>query len=117
MFDSTITVTDGVDTHILNRIRATATGSEYYLNVSATERVYLFINHTVPKDEINESHMGRIDIHHYDSEGGLLRISSAWSVIKTTSGIQEDADSEKAAALLDSFMSMANVTKLVDRES
>lgn len=119
MFDNTITVSPdgGTTDYVLNKVKANGSGSEYYLNVDANKRIYLTVNHSVSKDETNESHLARLDVHHFNDDGVLMRVSSAWTVIKTASGIQDDADSEESAALLSSFTTTANMSKLVNRET
>jgi len=119
MFDNTITLTesDGTTTHTLNRVAPNGSDAEFYLNVSANKRIKLTINHEIPKSQVGESHLARVDVSHYDDDGVLLRTSSAWTVIKTLSGIQDDPSSEDAAALLQSFTTATNVVeKIVNRE-
>ncbi len=79
MFDNTITITPdaGTTTFVLNKTKNNGSGSEYYLNVDATKRIYLQINHSVAKDETNESHLARLDVHHFAGDGTLERIASA----------------------------------------
>jgi len=119
MFDNTITVTDGVTPITLAKVKTGNLTSQYYLNDSGTNRrLTLGIDHTVPNSGIGESHLVRLDISHYSDEGKLLRVSSAWTVIKTNSGIQDDAASEEAAKYLNSLIGdEAFMSRVIDRES
>jgi len=121
MFDDTLTITADATDVILNRIKEPGADmkSEYYLNDTANDRRFtLAIQHTVPKSGIGESHMVRLDVSHYSTEGLLLRMSSAWTVIKTTTGLQDDDASEEASEYLSSLVSdQTFIGSVVDRVS
>lgn len=101
----------------LVRINQDAYGSEYYLE-DGTERFTLKVQHTVPpKGGANESHMVRLDVEHYDAEGALLRVSSAWTVIKTFDGKQDSTSSDRVTQALVDLLSDAFILKVIGRES
>jgi hypothetical protein len=92
-------------------------GSTYYLD-DGTERFTMSVKHTIPASgEAGESHLVRLDVEHFDVDGVLLRTSSAWSVIKTFTGKQDTNSSQYVSEALVDFMTDANITKVIGRES
>lgn len=101
----------------LARINQDNYGAEYYAE-SGTNRFSLSVKHTIPaKGKSGESHLVRLDVEHYDANGVLLRVASAWTVIRTDTGIQDQESSEDAAEALVALLSAANITKVVGRQS
>jgi len=101
----------------LARINQDNYGAEYYAE-SGTSRFTLNVKHTIPaKGKAGESHLVRLDVEHYDGSGLLLRVASAWTVIRTDSGIQDQESSEDAAEALVALLTAANITKVVGRQS
>jgi hypothetical protein len=119
MIGDTISLTYNAGTVVLTKNDSMhGNGGTGYYGVSGNDRFVLNVKHTIPpRGKPGESHMARLDVEHYDALGVLLRTSSAWSVIRTDNGIQIPADSENAAKALTAFLSAANITKLVNRES
>lgn len=99
------------------RINQDNYGAEYYV-VSGTKRLTLSIKHTKPAaGEPGESHLIRLDVEHYDANGLLLRKASAWTVIRTDLGIQDQESSEDVTEALVALLTAGNITKFVGRES
>lgn len=99
------------------RINQDNYGAEYYAE-SGTKRLTLSVKHTIPaKGKAGESHLVRLDVEHYDANGLLQRVASAWTVIRTDSGIQDQESSEDATEALVALLSAANITKVVGRQS
>jgi hypothetical protein len=117
MIGDTVALTYNAGTVTLARINQDNHGAEYYAS-SGNDRFTLSVKHTIPgRGKPGESHLARLDVEHYDANGLLLRTSSAWTVIRTDNGIQVNTDSELATKALTAFLSAANITKLVNRES
>lgn len=117
MFANTLSITIGGVAKVLNRVNQDGYGSEYYLN-DGTSRYTMKFSHTIPpKIGGGESHLVRLDRAMYDGSGILLRTASAWAVIKTFDGQQDDTAVEEVTNGLVGFLTAANVTKVVDREN
>jgi hypothetical protein len=100
----------------LNRTNQDNFGSTYYLE-DGTKRFTLNVKNTIPaKGKSGESHLIRLDVEHYDANNLLLRVSSAWTVIRTDDGIQDATSSQDAALALAGFLTAANIAKLVSRQ-
>jgi hypothetical protein len=92
-------------------------GAEYYLDDGQT-KFNLTVKHTIPaRGKPGESHLARLDVEHYDAAGVLLRVASSWTVIRTDNGIQDTNSSKYAASALQTFLTAANIAKIVGRES
>jgi hypothetical protein len=117
MIGDPITLTYNAGSITMNRINQDNHGAEYYA-ASGNDRFTLSVKHTIPaRGKAGESHLARLDVEHYDATGVLLRTASAWSVIRTDNGIQSVTNAENAAKALTAFLTAANITKLVTRES
>jgi hypothetical protein len=117
MIGDTISLTYNAGTVVLARINQDNYGAEYF-GVSGNDRYTLNVKHTIPaRGKPGESHLARLDVEHYDAAGVLLRTSSAWTAIRTDNGIQNNTTSEYATKALTAFLTAANITKLVNRES
>jgi hypothetical protein len=117
MIGDTVALTYNAGTVTLNRINQDNHGAEYYA-ASGNDRFTLSVKHTIPgRGKPGESHLARLDVEHYDAAGVLLRTASAWTVIRTDNGIQTAVNLENAAKALTAFLTAANITKLVNRES
>lgn len=90
-----------------------------YFGVGTALTVTMTIKHTIPaigKD--GESHMARVDVAHFDgTTGAYIRTSSAWSVCRTDGLPQDQENSEDVWESIVDFLSDANITKLVTRQS
>lgn len=102
----------------MNRINQDNYGAVYY-GEGTNLKFYLRISHTIPaRGKFGESHLVRLDVEHYDGTTlALLRTSSAWCVIRTDDGNQDQENSEDAAEALVDFLSDANITKIVGKQS
>jgi hypothetical protein len=117
MIGDTVALTYNAGTVTLTRNNQDNFGSTYY-GTSGTDKFNLNIKHTIPaRGKPGESHMARLDVEHYDALGVLLRTVSTWSVIRTDDSTQNALNAENAAKALTAFLSAANITKLVNRES
>lgn len=102
----------------LNRINQDNYGAVYY-GEATDKKLTLTVKHTlVARGKAGESHMVRLDVEHYDpTSGDLLRVASAWMAIRTDSGVQDQESSEDAAEAIVDFMTDANITKVVGKQS
>lgn len=117
MLDNTITVTIGASSVDLTRVNQDNFSSTYF-GTDGDDKVSMTVKHTIPsRGASGESHLVRMDIEHYDTEGVYLRTSSAWTVIKTFDGPQDSSDSSDVSLALVGFLTSANVAKVVARES
>lgn len=107
MLTNTITIDLGNDEVVLTKINQDNYGSEYYAKTSAGEAVTMTIAHTLPKQRGRggESHLVKLSVEHFDDEGVYQRTSTAWTVIKTFDGVQDDDASKDATAALLGFLS------------
>lgn len=119
MLDNTLTIDYGSDTGItLTRVSQQNFESTYF-GESGDQKFNLSVKHTIPARGLpGESHLVRLDVEHYDSEGVYIRTSSAWTVIKTFDSTQDSTASEDTLAALQMFTGVtANIEKIVGRES
>lgn len=102
----------------MNRINQDNYGAEYY-GEGTNLKLTLTIKHTIPaRGASGESHLVRLDVGHYDATSGeLIRTSSAWAVIRTDDGTQDQENSEDAMEAIVDFLSDANITKIVGKQS
>lgn len=108
----------GVGSVTLNRINQDNYGAVYY-GVGTNIDVTLTIKHTIPaRGKSGESHLVRCDVSRYDATTkALVRTESAWMVIRTDDGVQDQESSEDVAESITAFMSAATITKIVGRQS
>lgn len=117
MIGDTISLTHNGGAIVLTKINQDNYGAEYFLE-SGVRRFTMTVKHTIPsRGAAGESHLVRLDVEVYDAGGVLLRTSSAWTVIRTDNGIQDQEESEDAAEALVAFLTAANITKVVGRQS
>lgn len=117
MIGDTIGITYATVAKTLKKVNQDNFGANYYLE-DGNDRFNLTIKHTIPaKGKAGESHLARLDVEHYDVDGVLLRTASAWTVIRTDIGIQDSTKSTNATLALQSFLTSANIGKIVGRES
>lgn len=116
MLGDTISVTYDTVAKVLSRVKQDGYGAEYYLD-DTTKRFYMTVKHTVPATgQTGESHLVRLDIEHI-TDGEVARKSSAWTVIRTDVGLQDQETSEDTTEALVDFLSDATITKIVGRQS
>lgn len=100
----------------LHRINQDNNASKYYGKLAdGVSSVTLTIQHTIPKKKGSpgEAHLVRFDVEHFDVAGVYQRTSTAWSVIRTNDGVQDDASSEDVALALCTFLSANTAANLV----
>lgn len=101
----------------MNRMDSPSHGGVYY-GESGVRKFTLTVKHTIPdRGKAGESHLCRLDVEVYDANGVLLRTASAWSVIRTDQGVQDQEESEDAAEALVDFLTDGNITKIVGRQN
>jgi hypothetical protein len=102
----------------LNRM-APINNATIYFGAGTNLTITLTIKHTIPAvGEDGESHLARVDIDHFDATTGLFkRRASAWCAIRTDGTPQDAEMSEDVTESLVDFLSDANITKLVSRQS
>lgn len=118
VFDSNITlILDGV-TFTLTKISDNGTTS-VFRDTQGNRRLFLTVDQNLKSGaSYGESHMVRLDVEDYTSEGVFLRKTSAWTVVKTTNAVQDDALAEAAVLLLGSFIAAStNVADIVNGAS
>lgn len=117
------TLTIGAASVTLNRMNQDNFSAKYFgKSTDNLMAVTMTIAHTIPskKGGGGESHLVRIDVESFDANGVYLRTASAWQVIKTFDGTQNDDLSEDVATALCSFLSAsssANIIAVLDRRS
>jgi hypothetical protein len=100
----------------VNRINQDNYGAVYY-GEGTDKKFTLSVKHTIPsRGESGESHLVRLDVEHY-AAGVYIRTASAWMVIRTDDGVQDQEMSEDAAECVVALCSAANLTKIIGRQS
>lgn len=117
-FADPITFAYDAGTVTLNRINQDNFGSTYY-GVGTNLTITMTVKHTIPAIGADgESHLCRVDIDHFDSTTGAFKHrSSAWVAVRTDGSPQDAENSEDVTESLVDFLSDANITKLVGRQS
>lgn len=117
MLDNTLSITYDSVAVTLTRIRESNYESEYR-GEDSTMKFTLVVKHTVPPRGVaGESHMVRLDVEHYDSEGSYLRTSSAWTVIKVFDNVQDSTAALDCFNALDGLVDSTLAAKVINRES
>jgi hypothetical protein len=119
MFASTLSLTFGADTITMNRINQDAYASEYFARVGVRD-FRMEIKHTIPsgRNPTPESHLVRLDVDLYDSDGVHVRTTSSWTVIRTAKAVQNDLEAANTAKAVNGFLDVtANLDKLLARQS
>lgn len=118
MLDNTLSITWNATPVTLTKIAEQNFSSEYY-GEDSNLKFTLKVNHTIPvRGAYGESHLVRLDVEQYDTEGAYLGTSTAWTVIKTFDAVQSSASSDFAlAALQDVTADAAIISKIIRRES
>jgi hypothetical protein len=102
----------------LNRVANGSFSSTYY-GTGTNLTVTLTVKHRIPAIGADgESHLCRVDIDFFDATSGAFKHrSSAWVSIQTNGSPQDSENSEDVTEALVDFLSDANITKLVSRQS
>ena len=102
----------------LNRINQDNFGSVFFGTATGLN-VTLTFKHTIPPlGADGESHLVRCDVDHMDTTtGAFVRRASAWCSIRTDGAPQDSENSEDVTEALVDFLSDANITKVIGRQS
>jgi hypothetical protein len=102
----------------LNRV-SSGNFQSVWFGVGTDLTVTMTIKHTVPAVGADgESHLCRVDIDYFDATtGAFKRRASAWTSARTDGMPQNSENSEDVLEALVDFLSDANITKLVTRQS
>lgn len=115
-FADPLQITYNAVTKDLVRVNQDGYGAVYYLD-DGTEKYTMSVKHTIPpRGQPGESHLMRLDVEIFDSDGVYLRTDTAWMVTKTTDAVQSSTQLGYAADALSALMTAANVAKLNARE-
>lgn len=119
MLGSTITLSINAVNKVLSRVNDSEPYTAIYFLEDGLVDYELKITHTVPKTRnsgTKESHLVRLDVYTYDSEGILLRKQSTWTVFETGTGRQ---DSTTAGYYADGLLNWVETNKalILARES
>lgn len=117
-FSDPITFTYDAVAHTLNRVSQSNYSSIWY-GTGTNLAITLTFKHTVPAIGADgESHLARVDVDHFDATtGAFKRRASAWTSIRTDGAPQDSENSEDVTESLVDFLTDANITKLVTRQS
>lgn len=90
-----------------------------YTKDNTTERFTLKVSHSIPKKSggDKESHTALLEVQHFDVDGVLIRTVVVWASMKTFDAKQDATATLYAHNALNGFMTAANATKLIARES
>lgn len=121
MIGDTCTITlggSGGTAKVLTKVSDANYQSNYFLREAAAA-YYLSVKHTVPngRDGAVESHLFRLDVHHYDAENQLVRKEAAWTVMETRQGIQVDSTLQDLSEALVFVLDATLIGKLLSRQS
>lgn len=118
MLDNTLTFDYSGSPVTLDRINQDNYTSTYY-GEATDVKINLRISHTIPpRGGSGESHLVRLDVEHYDTDGVYVRTSSAWTVIKTFDNTQDSTASVDVANGLTAVFAITDmVTDVVGRQS
>nr|APG77266.1 hypothetical protein [Wenling levi-like virus 1] len=117
MLSEPITVTVDAVAKSLPRVNQDNNGSTYYLD-DGQQKYTLSVKHTIPpRGESGESHLVRLDVEQYDTDGMYLRTQSAWMVLKTWDQGQDSAELDIAGQGLVDLMTDTFLDSIIQRES
>lgn len=104
MLGDSHSLTIGAESVTVNKVNQDNFSSVYYGRMASGDTVNLTVSHTLPKKGSGgESHLVKLAIEHF-TEGVYARTSTAWTVIKTFDGTQDDGDALDAVKALQSFL-------------
>lgn len=117
MFSDPLAITYNGASKSLVRVNQDSYGSDYSLD-DGQQKFKLTIRHTIPpRGKAGESHMMRLDVEQYDTDGAYVRTDSSWTVVKTFDKPQVSADALLAGNALVGLATSANIAKILSRES
>jgi len=120
MLGTTIAITVNAVAKTLKRVSdADPFSATYFLADSATRDYTLTIKHTVPKTRgvSKESHLVRLDVNDFDTDGVLIRTQSFWTVGECSVGRQLSVDLNYFAQAIQGWATTTNYGYVLDRDS
>jgi len=119
MIGTTISLTVNSVAKVLKRVSDSEPYSATYFLSESTTEYTLNIKHTVPatRGASKESHLARLDVVEYDTDGIVLRKQSCWAVYETSIGRQDDTTAGYYAKALADFQTTTNIGLLLARDS
>lgn len=120
MLGTTLTITVNAVAKVLKRVSdPDPYSATYFLADSSTRDYTLTVKHTVPKTRgvSKESHLIRLDIDDYDSDGVPIRKQSTWTVMECSLGRQDSTQLNYYAQALVAYLTSTNIGYLLDRDS
>lgn len=123
MLDNSITITYNAQSVVLFRLNQDGYTGLFQGALASGDVMTLEVKHTIPAiaGKSAEQHLCKLTLEEYSIVDGvktLSRLTSAHTVIKTgTPGIEDDTVSLNVKKALDSFMTDANVGKVLQRRS
>lgn len=108
----------------VNKVLARVSDSEpytarYFLQDSATRDYELKISHIVPavRGQSKESHLARLDVTDYDSDGVVIRKQSTWVVQEVSIGRQDTTQHTYYTKGMADWLTTTNIGLLLNRDS
>lgn len=121
MLDNSIIITYNAESVTLYRLNQDGYTGLFQGALADGSDMTLEVKHTIPaKVGGSEQHLCKLTLTQYATVNGVVsvaRITSAHTVIKTGVGIEDDTTSLRLKKALDTFMTDANVDKVLDRRS
>lgn len=117
MLADTLTITYNAVSVTLNKVTEANFKSKYYAEGSGI-KYHLDVQHTVPAaGQPGESHLVKLTVEHFDSNGVYVRSAQAWTVVRSPDAPQDSVASTRCANALTSLTTSGFVTLLVGRQS
>lgn len=118
MLGSTITLAINAVNKVLVRVNDSEPYSSQYWLEDGDDEYLLTVKHTVPKTRAasKESHLVRLDVTNYDTDGVLIRKQSSWVVLEVGIGRQDSVTAGYQAAGLMTWVS-TNKALILARDS
>lgn len=116
MFADPLAITYNSVSKDLVRVNQDNFGADYYLD-DGEQKFTVEIRHTLPKNGKAESHLMKVVVDHFDTEGTYIRSEKAWSSFRTDDKPQVSADAALSWNALSGILTSGNVAKLLARES
>lgn len=120
MLGTSITITVNAVAKVLARVSDSEPyTARYFLADSSTRDYELLITHTIPKvrGSGKESHLFRLDVTDYDTDGVVIRKQSTWTVNEVSIGRQDTTQLGYYAAAAMAFLTPTNLGYILNRDS
>lgn len=117
MLADTLTITYNAASVTLNKVTEANYRSKYYAEGTGV-KYHLDIQHTVPAaGQPGESHLVKLTVEHFDTNGVFVRSVNAWMVIRSPDASQDSTAALRAANALVSLTTSAFNTLVIGRQS